>query len=118
MNTKDGPGGTDAQQSIGTALVSPTPPLPESMTRRQRQLHWIGVAYVGVMALCIVADLYLVLVAHVDSISWRTWVDQELHPTLTGAGALAGVGVCYLVRRNWRLVMFNGIMTGHLFFHS
>lgn len=107
--------------SISTALnnvVSPNPSTAPLSTKTQRQLHWVGVVYVGIMALLILTDLYLVLIAKVDSISWRTWVAEDAHPTLIGAGVLAGIGVCYLVRRNWRLVMFNGLMTGHLFFHS
>jgi hypothetical protein len=73
--------------------------------------------FIGCCAAGIAVDLFLVLVLHVKSISLSTWIAENAHPTLIGAGVLAGVGICYLVRSEWRLVMFAGILTGHLFLH-
>lgn len=78
---------------------------------------WIGLAFIVVMGLAIATDLVLVLVLKTTSISMATWIGTEAHPTLISGGILATVGVCYLVRESWGLVMFAGIMGGHLFAH-
>jgi hypothetical protein len=73
--------------------------------------------FVGCTALGVLADLYLVLWLHVATISWRTWVAEQEHPTIAAAGVLTTVAVGWLVRRYWGLVLFAGLLGGHLFCH-
>ena len=98
------------------------PDTPHSGVRRAKD--WVvahrfelAVAFILLNAAAIALDLFIVLVMGWDSISYTTWLAQQSHPTITGAGVLAGIGICSIVRTDWRLVMFAGIMTGHLFFH-
>jgi hypothetical protein len=46
----------------------------------------IGTTFIAAMAAAIAVDLFMVEVLGVASISWRTWVAEELHPTLITAG--------------------------------
>jgi hypothetical protein len=78
---------------------------------------WLGLVFEFIMGSAIVTDLIMVLVLKVTSISMATWIATQAHPTLIAAGVLATVGVCYLVRESWGLVMFAGLMGGHLFIH-
>jgi hypothetical protein len=80
----------------------------------QRNVY--GEAFVIIMAIAIIVDLLLVGLG-LSSISWRTWMATQHHPTLIAAGTLATVGICYLIRYSWKYVMFMGIMGGHLFVH-
>jgi hypothetical protein len=82
--------------------------------RHQAQLQ---AAYLVLMAIGIIADLVLVLVLRVESISSRVWDATAAHPTLIAAGVLATVLVCWLVHSSWRMVFFAGLLGGHLFIH-
>jgi hypothetical protein len=77
----------------------------------------LGVLFIVCVCLGIIVDLVLVLVLGDESISYRTWIAQQEHPTLITAGAFATIGVCYLVRTEWRLVLVAAFLGGHLFAH-
>lgn len=76
-----------------------------------------GVAFLVAYALAIALDLLLVFTGH-TSISLGTWIATEAHPTLIAAGILATCEIAYLVRDDWRMVLFQGLMGGHLFVHQ
>ena len=50
--------------------------------------------------------MLLVVWFKVSSISLRTWVATELHPTLIDGGIVATLIVCYLLRQSWPDVAF------------
>ena len=77
----------------------------------------LGLWFVLIMSSAIAADMTMVEILNTDSISWRTWVATQAHPTLIAAGVLFTLLVGYLVRTSWVLVLFMGIMGGHLFVH-
>lgn len=83
---------------------------------KSRQKLW-GRLFLALFGLGVLIDLYLVLVAHTDSISWRIWEACLAHPTLMVAGTLATIGVCRLVSHRWGLVFLAGFLGGHLFTH-
>lgn len=83
---------------------------------QSRQKLW-GRIFLSLFGLGVLIDLYLVLVLHIQSISWRIWEACLAHPTLTVAGTLATVGVCRLVSHRWGLVFLAGFLGGHLFTH-
>lgn len=70
--------------------------------------------FVVCCTLGIVADLVLVLWLSAPSITERTWAACREHPVIAVAGGLATVWVCWLVRTDWRLAMFAGMLGGHL----
>lgn len=78
---------------------------------------FLNALFWSLSAVGVALDLVMVLVLGVDSISWRTWEATAAHPTLIGAGVLATVGVCWLVRTFWPSVLFAGMLGGHLFTH-
>lgn len=86
----------------------------EWTARRGKQLGFLFVLLMGAAIAC---DMVMVEGLGTDSISWRTWVATQDHPTLIAAGILFTLLVCWLVRTSWVLVMFMGIMGGHLFVH-
>jgi hypothetical protein len=70
------------------------------------------------MTLALVADWYIVEVLGENSISWRTWTAESLHPTIDGFIILFGVTTCWLVRLEWIVVMWNAaVIIGHLGLH-
>lgn len=77
----------------------------------------LGLIFCLIMGFAISCDMTMVMILKTDSISWRSWVTTQEHPTLIAAGMLFTVGVCWLIRTSWVLVMFMGIMGGHLFVH-
>jgi hypothetical protein len=79
--------------------------------------HWTGIAFIVLFALGIGTDILIVEMGY-ESISWRTWTAQELHPMLTVGGLILTYGVAWLVRRNWHLVGLAALLGGHLFCHA
>jgi len=77
----------------------------------------LGGLFVALTGAAILLDLVLVLVLRVKSISLRTWLATEAHPTLLVAGTLATVGVCALVSGSPVLLFFAAFLGGHLFAH-
>jgi len=79
--------------------------------------HWPELAFVGLFALAVAADLWLVFTGR-KSISLRTWLATEAHPTLIAAGMLASVGVAWLLRDSATALFVWGILSGHLLVHD
>ena len=96
-------------------MSPPDEPGIAAWTRARQPL--LGRIFLAIAALVIALDLALVLALGADSISLRTWIATKAHPTLIAAGVLATVGASWLVRGDWRLVMFAGLAGGHLFIH-
>ena len=84
-----------------------------SWTRRHQTA--LQTVFAACVAVAVVADLVMVLGLGVDSITQRTWAACAAHPVIAVAGGLATVAVCWLVRGDWRAVMFAGMLGGHLF---
>lgn len=69
------------------------------------------------LSAAIVLDLIIVALGY-QSISMGAWIETNLHPTLIAAGILGSCFLAVKVRKNWKLLYFWGIMTGHLFVHQ
>lgn len=78
--------------------------------------RWPELAFAGLFAVAVVADLWLVFTGR-ESISARTWDATRDHPTLIAAGVLSGPAVGWLLRKSWPAVLMWGILVGHLFCH-
>jgi len=89
----------------------------KNWTRRNYD-WWFGVLWSFCHGSAIALDVYMVLVLGIESISSRIWRACEQHDTLIAAGMLATVGIAFLVRRYRWMVLFTGIMGGHLFTHG
>lgn len=68
-------------------------------------------------AIGIGADLVMVLILKMQSISLDCWDATTEHPTLIAAGVLAGVAIAYLTRSSKISVGWAMLLTGHLFTH-
>ena len=67
---------------------------------------WLIWSFRAVVFSAILFDVLLVEWFKVSSISLRTWVATELHPTLIDGGIVATLIVCYLLRQSWPDVAF------------
>lgn len=76
--------------------------------------HPFGVLFLFIFCGLAVYDLYLKYKKN-TSISEDTWLACSTHPTLIMAGTLATIGVGWLVRDLWGLVLLAGLLGGHLF---
>ena len=89
--------------------------LLDSWTGRHQVL--LGGLFIGLNGLGVLVDFVMVVFFGLTSISWQTWTEESLHPTLSVAGVLATISICWLVRTEWSLVFFGAFIGGHLFAH-
>lgn len=85
--------------------------------RHEAKFFWAAALYVAGVSVAVVADLFLVLVLKVKSISMATWIATQAHPTLIAFGVLVSVGIAYLLWDYRWLLCVNFLLCGHLFIH-
>ena len=101
-----------------------TSPTPITLARTQARAYlthnnrdyWIGLTWCILNSIAVIFDLWLVETGR-TSISETVWEQTAAHPTLIAAGMMAGLGIARLVRRYWWMVVYTGVMTGHLWVH-
>lgn len=79
---------------------------------------WIGFAFCTLHTIGIILDLLMVFVWEVRSITGHVRQASTDHQTVLVAGVLASVGIAYLVRHWWWMVLYTGIMCGHFFAYN
>lgn len=75
---------------------------------------WCAVAFIILATAGVVTDLYLVLVLKQQSISLRIWDAEDAHVTIRCAIVIFGIFIGYIVKKYWQLILFTGILVGHL----
>jgi len=71
-----------------------------------------------ITVLAILYDIYLVWALNQPTISRQVWTATEEQPALVVGGVFATLGICWLIRTYWGLVLFMAFLGGHLFAHG
>jgi hypothetical protein len=79
---------------------------------------WIGFTFCFLHTVGIILDIFMVFVWQVRSITGHVRATCDEHQTVIVAGILATVGIAYLVRHWWWMVLYTGIMGGHFFAYN